>query len=78
LARGNGNGGTRQAQNLSQEFDHGGVGAAIDGRGGERELQGITERAGDGVFLGARMDADGEGEAAGGLVDGDQLLAPCF
>src|SRR5574341_929785 len=39
-AGGYGNGGAREAQNLGQEFDTGAVGAALGGRGGERELEG--------------------------------------
>jgi hypothetical protein len=45
-ARNNANRPTRDAQGLGQERDQGGVGGAVDGRGGDSQLHGITVDSG--------------------------------
>ena len=66
-----GNGGARKLQKVCEEFDAGLVGATFDGWSSECEFERVTDLAGDGVPLSARMNFDGEGSAGWGVVDGD-------
>src|SRR5258708_23309433 len=51
LAGRNGNGRSRHLQKFREEFDAGGIGAAVDRRCGERDFERVADLAGDGVLL---------------------------
>jgi len=60
----------RNVEALGEEGDEGGVGTAVGGWGGEGDLERVGVSAGDGVALGAGVNADGEDAAAvGGTKD---------
>ena len=60
-------------QEFGEKFDAGFVGAAMDGRGREGDLQGVAKFAGDGVLPGAGANADGEGHAVRRLMNPDHF-----
>jgi hypothetical protein len=55
-----GNGGTRNLQKICQEFYTGLVGTVVRRRGGERQLERVAEFASDSIFLGVRVNFNGE------------------
>src|SRR5258706_3487112 len=69
LAGCNSNGGTRYLQKFCEELDTRLVGFAVDGRGSQGQFERVAYFAGDGVLLGARVDFDSEGGAAGRIVN---------
>src|SRR5260370_494430 len=74
LAGCNSNGGTRQVQKFCEEFDAGGVGFAVRGRGGKREFQSVACYAGDGVLLCPRVDFDREGRAGVRVLNWNHMV----
>src|SRR5258707_6781693 len=65
----NSNGGPRHLQKFCEEFDAGGVGFAVRGRGSQGDFQRVAYFAGDGVLLGARVDFDSEGDSVGRIFN---------
>jgi len=59
--------GAREGEGVGEEFDEGGVGGAVDGGGAEADFEGVAVFALDGVFGGARDDAQGKDCAVGGV-----------
>ncbi len=58
----NGNGRSRHLQKFCEEFDASLIGSAFDWRCRQREFQRFADHTGDSVFLGARVDSNGEGD----------------
>src|SRR5271168_2596705 len=54
-----GDAGFGEAEDVGEEGDEGLVGAAVDRRGSEGDLQSAGMEAGDGVAAGSGLDADG-------------------
>ncbi len=59
--------GAGDGKGFGQKFDEGGVGGAFDGWGAETDLEGVAVFALDGVFIGARDDAEIQNCAGGGV-----------
>ena len=76
LAGSNSNGGARHLQKIRKEFNASFVGFSFDRGSGERNFQRPTQFAGDGILSRTRVNFDGKGYPAGGLVDGNHEFFP--
>ena len=77
LAGSYGNGRARHIQSLCEEIDAGLIGASLDGRRGESQLQSITDLPGDAVLFGTWVDFDGKRRAGWRVVDGNHENIHC-
>ena len=66
----NGNGRSRHLQKFREKFDASVIGAAFQGRRGQRELQRVAQFAGDGILLRPRMHLHRERNSVIALFDG--------
>src|SRR5438445_12351513 len=73
VAGSNSNGGTRYLQKFREEVDAGLIGFALHRRSSEGNPESIAKFASDGVLFRARMDLDGEGDAAGCFSKGNHV-----
>ena len=60
--------GVGEVEAVAEEVDEGLVGAAVDWWGGEGDFERVVVDAGDGVFAGSGMDANGECGSVRGVV----------
>src|SRR5215471_19066231 len=73
----NGNGRSRHLQKLCEEFDAGLIGAALNGRHGEREFNCVSQFPSDRALFRVRMNSDSEGNTPVAVLDGNHGRMLC-